>query len=311
MQIGSQVEKSLVNISAVSTDTDWFDESLTTQNSVCGTVVGDNGVELLLLTQYQEIRNAETLLVTFYDHTTAKGTLKKYDKNTGLAVVGVNLGDIGDSTRENVVDADFGSSKSIRSGEPVLAVGSPLGSFGSVLFGNVTSSNQNASLYDGSYNILTTDIASAEEGSGVLVNWDGKIVGVIQSECEVNAQKNTIQAYGISDMKAVIEHLSNNQDMVYMGIVGADVTTSISESENIPIGVYVAEVSMDSPAIAAGIQPGDIITGMSGQSVTNMKDVMSVLLTCIDGQKVQVTFERSSKSGYQELETTVELKIYE
>ena len=34
MQIGSQVEKSLVNISAVSTDTDWFDESLTTQNSV-------------------------------------------------------------------------------------------------------------------------------------------------------------------------------------------------------------------------------------------------------------------------------------
>ena len=149
------------------------------------------------------------------------------------------------------------------------------------------------------------------EGSGVLVNWDGKIVGVIQSECEVNAQKNTIQAYSISDMKAVIEHLSNNQDMVYMGIVGADVTTSISESENIPIGVYVAEVSMDSPAIAAGIQPGDIITGMSGQSVTNMKDVMSVLLTCIDGQKVQVTFERSSKSGYQELETTVELKIYE
>ena len=42
----------------------------------------DNGVELLLLTQYQEICNAESLLVTFYDHTTAQGTLKKYDKNT-------------------------------------------------------------------------------------------------------------------------------------------------------------------------------------------------------------------------------------
>ena len=311
MQIGSQVEKSLVNISAVSTDTDWFDESLITQNSVCGTVVGDNGVELLLLTQYQEIRNAESLLVTFYDHTTAQGTLKKYDQNTGFAVVGVNLGDIGDSTRENMADADFGSSKSIRSGEPVLAVGSPLGSFGSILLGNITSANQNASLYDGSYNILTTDIASAEEGSGVLVNWDGKIVGIIQSECEVNAQKNTIQAYGISDMKTVIEHLSNNQDMVYMGIVGADVTTSISKSENIPIGVYVAEVSMNSPAIAAGIQPGDIITGMSGQNVTNMKDIMSVLLTCVSGQKVQVVLQRSSMNGYQELETTVELKILE
>ncbi len=62
-------------------------------------------------------------------------------------------------------------------------------------------------------------------------------------------------------MKDLIEHLSNNQDIVYMGIVGADVTTSISEQENIPIGVYVSEVSLDSPAITAGIQPGDIIHG--------------------------------------------------
>ena len=68
---------------------------------------------------------------------------------------------------------------------------------------------------------------------------------------------------------------------------------------------------MNSPAIAAGIQPGDIITGMSGQNVTNMKDIMSVLLTCVSGQKVQVVLQRSSMNGYQELETTVELKILE
>lgn len=65
MQLGNQVEKSLVNIAAVSTDTDWFDETYTTQNSVCGTVVGDNGVELLILTEYAEISNGDQLLVTF------------------------------------------------------------------------------------------------------------------------------------------------------------------------------------------------------------------------------------------------------
>ena len=42
---------------------------------------------------------------------------------------------------------------------------------------------------------------------------------------------------------------------------------------------------MNSPAIAAGIQPGDIITGMSGQNVTNMKDIMSVLLTCVKADR--------------------------
>lgn len=145
-------------------------------------------------------------------------------------------------TRELVQGVEVGSSRSVRSGEPVIAVGSPMGTFGSVLFGNLTSVSQSAELYDSAYNILTTNIAGVDSGSGVLVNLDGKVIGFIQNQCEVQAQKDTIQAYGISDLKEVIEHLSNNQDIVYMGIVGADVTTAISETENIPIGVYVSEV---------------------------------------------------------------------
>ena len=182
-----------------------------------------------------------------------------------------------------------------------------MGSFGSMLFGNLTSVSQSAELYDSAYNVLTTDITGAGSGSGVLINLDGKVIGFIQNQCKVQAQENTIQAYGISDLKEVIEHLSNNQDIVYMGIVGADVTTA----ENIPIGVYVSEVKLNSPAIRAGIQPGDIITSISGQAVTNQKDMMSVLLKCADGQKIQVGCERPSKTEYQELTFTVELKILE
>ena len=72
----------------------------------------------------------------------------------------------------------------------------------------------------------------------------------MQDQCQVSGQEDTIQAYGISDIMEVIEHLSNNQDIVYMGIMGADVTTAVSEIEEIPIGVYVSEVAMDSPARA-------------------------------------------------------------
>ena len=98
--------------------------------------------------------------------------------------------------------------------------------------------------------------------------------------------------------------------MDYVDIV-ADVTTAISETENIPIGVYVSEVQLNSPAIRAGIQPGDIITSISGQPVTNQKDMMSVLLKCADGQSIQVVCERPSKTEYQELTFTVELKVLE
>lgn len=311
MQIGGQVEKSLVNISAVTVDTDWFDETYTSQRSVSGVLVGDNGVELLILTTYKRVEDGESLLVTFYDRTTASAVLKKYDKNTGLAVLSVNLGDLTENTREVIAYADWGASKTLRSGEPVIAVGSPTGNYGSILYGNLTSVSQMAGLYDGTYNVLTTDITKARSGSGVLISWSGKIIGLIQEQYEVTSQSNTIQAYGISDIMEVIEHLSNSQDIVYMGIIGADVTTAVSELEEIPIGVYVSEVSMESPAFEAGIQPGDIITSMSGQEVTNLRDVMSILMKCSNGQNIQVICKRPNKTVYQELELSVDLKILE
>ena len=308
MQIGNQVSKSLVDISAVKTDTDWFDEALTSHKSVAGLIIGDNGMELLILTEHEKVKDGD-LKVRFYDHTEAAGTLKKYDSNTGLAVISVNLSDVDSSTREVISYAELGSSKSLRSGQPVIVVGNPTGSNGSLLFGNLTSVTQTAELYDSSYNILTTDILKSSNGSGVVADWSGKIVGLLQEKTEVEGQDNTIQAYGISDVKDLIEHLSNNQDIVYMGIVGADVTTSISEQENIPIGVYVSEVSLDSPAIIAGIQPGDIITEINGQAIVNLKDIVATLLKCSSGQTVDVRYKRADASGYQDLQASVTLKV--
>ena len=308
MQIGNQVSKSLVDISAVKTDTDWFDEALTSHKSVAGLIIGDNGMELLILTEHEKVKDGD-LKVRFYDHTEAAGTLKKYDSNTGLAVISVNLSDVDSSTREVISYAELGSSKSLRSGQPVIVVGNPTGSNGSLLFGNLTSVTQTAELYDSSYNILTTDILKSSNGSGIVADWSGKIIGLLQEKTEVEGQDNTIQAYGISDVKDLIEHLSNNQDIVYMGIVGADVTTSISEQENIPIGVYVSEVSLDSPAITAGIQPGDIITEINGQAIVNLKDIVATLLKCSSGQTVDVRYKRADASGYQDLQASVTLKV--
>ena len=235
--------------------------------------------------------------------------MKKYDSNTGLAVISVNLSDVDSSTREVISYAELGSSKSLRSGQPVIVVGNPTGSNGSLLFGNLTSVTQTAELYDSSYNILTTDILKSSNGSGVVADWSGKIVGLLQEKTEVEGQDNTIQAYGISDVKDLIEHLSNNQDIVYMGIVGADVTTSISEQENIPIGVYVSEVSLDSPAITAGIQPGDIITEINGQAIVHRQDLVDTLLTCSSGQTVDVRYNRADASGYLDLPASVTLRV--
>ena len=76
MQIGNQVSKSLVDISAVKTDTDWFDEALTSHKSAAGLIIGDNGMELLILTEHEKVKDGD-LKVRFYDHT---GSSRYFEK---------------------------------------------------------------------------------------------------------------------------------------------------------------------------------------------------------------------------------------
>ena len=77
MQVGGQAEKSLVNVLAVTTNTDWFDETYTSQSAVSGVIIEDNGMELLILTGYEKVEGSESLQVTFYDHSTASAVFKK------------------------------------------------------------------------------------------------------------------------------------------------------------------------------------------------------------------------------------------
>jgi len=79
----------------------------------------------------------------------------------------------------------------------------------------------------------------------------GQVVGLIEDVYLHSANESSLTAYAISDMKDVIEHLSNSQDLVYMGIHGADVTEETAALQNIPAGVYVASVEPDSPALAS------------------------------------------------------------
>ena len=69
-----------------------------------------------------------------------------------------------------------------------------------------------------------------------------------------------VTGLAISQIKELIETLSNNQSIVYMGVTGETITPQISEKKGIPKGVFVESVEVDSPAMQAGIQNADVIT---------------------------------------------------
>ena len=131
---------------------------------------------------------------------------------------------------------------------------------------------------DGSYQLLCTDIGAAEDGTGVIVNLSGEVVGIIDQSISDNSSKRLVTGYGISGLKSEIELLSNGQAVPYVGIRGLDVTAEI-EAQGIPKGVYVQTVEPDSPAMAAGIQSGDIITEAAGKKISSLAVYQSVTVS--------------------------------
>ncbi len=143
------------------------------------------------------------------------------------------------------------------------------------------------------------------ERSGIIVNTSGEVVGVIGRPTEGRGEAGLVEAYGISDIKEIIEFLSNDQSVPYIGILGSDVTEEL-ESQGIPTGVYVNEVEADSPAMEAGIQSGDIITQVNGGEVATFQAYHSVLMQKQAGSTLRITCWRQGTGGeYVEINFSV------
>ena len=308
--VAGEASKSLVIVTAVSNDVDWFNEAYENRGQATGMIIGNNGVELLILTRYELVENCDGMNVTFIDDTMAPAVLKKYDVTTSLAVISVNLSDISAETMENISQAKLGRSIALEAGTPVMAVGRADGSIDSVMKGTLTSTHNKLSAVDAEYTVLVTDMTKNAGADGVLINFKGEVIGILQERHLSAAMQNVLSAYAISDIKSLMEHLSNNQDVTYLGVKGISVTVE-AQKEGVPTGVYVTEVEMDSPAMLGGIQVGDVIQAINGQKVTNMSEVAAVLQRLSDKQNISLEGQRLTKDGYKKINYQTALSVLE
>ena len=201
--------------------------------------------------------------------------------------------------------ATLGSSTSMSKGEVVIALGNPFAYPDGMGFGIVASSKNTVLKTDGEYRLLCTDIGASHRGTGVLVNASGEVVGMIDQTISDSDSMNLVTAYGISDLKRMIELLSNGKEVPYLGITGITVTEAIAAEQGIPQGIYVQDVRTDSPAMAAGIQRGDIITSFDGEVVTALSGYHSQLMKSKAGNEVKIGGQRQGNGGYVDIEFTV------
>lgn len=306
-QLTQEVRKSLVTVTNVKADTSWINDALQNKEDTSGLVIASNGRELLLLVNYADLKDAEKILVKFSDNEQAQATIKKSDQTTGLAVLAVALTDLSKNVMDRVSTATLGSSLGqTLTGQPVIALGAPTGVSDSVSYGMVTSQNTAVGLADTDYQLITTDIYGSTKASGVLINLKGQIVGIIYGGYENDQMPNQLSAIGITELKRTIEKMSNNQDLTYFGIHGAEVSTAVRTENNLPYGAYVTSIDLDSPAMKAGVQSGDIITRIGETDIRSYSDLVEELADVQVDQEIRLAIQRQGQGDtYQEMTVNV------
>lgn len=296
----------------------FFGQTGTYENESCGSgiIVSENDDCMFIVTNNHVVEGAKTLTVQFIDDSTAAAEVKGTDSSSDLAVIQVKKSSMQEDTLNQVKVATLGDSDSLRVGEPAIAIGNALGYGQSVTTGVISALNRSVSLQDETTGeeitneLIQTDAAiNPGNSGGALLNTSGEVIGIN----EVKYSETSVEGMGysipISKAIPIIDNLINREvvDEAYLGINGVNVTTQIGSAYNMPEGIYVAQVVSASPAEAAGIYQGDIITSFEGQEVKTMSSLKAVLAYYEAGSQVELTIQRPVNGQYTEQTVTVTL----
>lgn len=307
--VGREANRFVVTVTGVKRDTDWFNNDYESKGHSSGIIFENDGKELLILTERRAIADVQEIYVTFANGVSAEASLKNYDGNTGITVLSVLLSEIDENTMNSIKEATLGNSTATAQGELAIAVGSMTGTGPFILTGNITSTTNMISAADNNFAVLTTDIVGSRNGSGAIVNVNGEVIGLMLQGYGGTADQSTLTALAISDVKAIIEKLANNQDIPYIGLELTTVTNDIAREYGIPKGAYIKDVKMDSPAMAAGLQTGDVVTSIGGETVLSVEAYERNLLLLAEGKSVEIVVQRQGIDDYTEITCTVEVGV--
>lgn len=265
-----------------------------------GIIISKDGY---IMTNYHVVQYADpklstggntTLEVFLSDGTQATAKFIGGDSETDLAVIKVEL--------NNLPVAPLGDSSKLQVGELAVAIGNPLGLefAGSVTTGVISALNRNIQSADSAQNLIQTDAAiNPGNSGGALLNSKGEVIGINSAKISEEGVEGLGFAIPINDAKPIINQLmmfGYVKGRPFIGISGQDVTETISRAYNLPVGIYVVEVSDDSGAANAGIKAGDVLTSIDGKEVKTMEELNTIKKEYKPGDTVTVTVVRNGKT---------------
>lgn len=307
----ASVMPAAVSISNTYTETmSYFGQALTNEAEASGSgiIVGENDTELLIVTNYHVIENANKLSVQFVDGSEAEASVKGTDADMDLAVIAVPLTDISSTSLDQIAIATLGDSDTLKIGEPAIAIGNSLGYGQSVTTGVISALNREMELSDGSTGTFIQTDAAINPGNsgGALLNINGEVIGINSNKIGGSVIEGMGYAIPISAASPIIADLMLREtrskvaedERGFLGISGISVTADVSSVYGMPKGVYIAQVYDGTAAEAAGLKKGDIITAFDGANVSSMDELQRLLEYYAKGDTAEVTIMTVSNDGY-------------
>lgn len=249
---------------------------------------------------YYQVSKATNVTVSLYGSDEKyEATIIGTDEQTDLAIIKIDA--------NNLTPAELGDSSSIKVGEFVLAIGNPLGLDTSVTSGIISALERDISTNDGTtYHVIQTDCAiNSGNSGGALVNSNGQVIGINTLKLSGTGIEGVGFAIPINDTVDVFEQLIKNGKVLrpYIGISGSNLSETTAQRYNLPVGIYVEDISEDSGASNSDLKKGDVITAIDGQSITTMKELNNIKNSKEIGDTIKLTVYRSG--SYLDIEITL------
>jgi putative serine protease PepD len=269
------------------------------EGSGSGIVLSKDG---LILTN-NHVAGDGDLSVTFNNGRTVRAHLVEADKATDLAVV----------QAENVDDAipiNFGRSADLAVGQPVVAIGSPLGLSGTVTQGIISAlhrpllpqsdgasnGNDTQSVIDG---IQTDAPINPGNSGGALVDLNGNLVGITSAIASLGSsfggQSGSIGlgfAIPIDQARIIADKLAKKEP-VYHALLGVQVSTSDDPTQR---GALIQKVTANGPAAAAGLKKGDLVIKLDDRLIDTSDALVAGVRSRQPGDKATITYIRGNET---------------
>ena len=294
-EVYDQYVDTVVGITTSGTTTNIWGQVSQFAASGSGFIITEDGY---IVTNHHVIADASSVTVTLHDGTTYDAEVVGSDESNDVALLKIEA--------TGLHCAPIGDSDQVAVGEQVAAIGNPLGELTFSMTVGYVSALDRAINTDGTpINMLQTD-ASINSGNsgGPLFDMNGNVIGITTAKYSGSTSSGTsIEGIGfaipINDAMAIVNDLRTYgyvTGQAYLGISVQDLDTATAKYYSLPAGVYVVSVTEGSCSDQAGLEDGDIITGLGGKTVESYAELAAALKEHKAGETVEVSVYRAGQT---------------